>query len=211
MSFFALQSRESRAEFIYQFAIPASIPAYIVEKDFWVCWLLGRIFETPALGEHCVFKGGTSLSKVFKAIDRFSEDIDLGINPGSLGWKEADLDEAPSASQRRKRMEQLEADCAVAVRTRYLPVLEEVVLTALGSRPEGGKWLAYQMDESAHSPVLHFAYPQAVPPGTYIAQSVKIEFGSLTDQRPTGKHPISPFLAELAPTAFEDFRVEVVA
>ena len=158
MSFFALQSRESRAEFIYQFAIPASIPAYIVEKDFWVCWLLGRIFETPALGEHCVFKGGTSLSKVFKAIDRFSEDIDLGISPGSLGWKEADLDEAPSASQRRKRMEQLEADCAVAVRTRYLPVLEEVVLTALGSRPEGGKWLAYAggywIDHPACVPII---------------------------------------------------------
>src|SRR5439155_11031577 len=211
MSFFALQSRESRAEFMYQFAIPASIPAYIVEKDFWVCWLLGRIFETPALGEHCVFKGGTSLSKVFKAINRFSEDIDLGISPGSLGWKEADLDEAPSVSQRRKRMEQLGADCAEAVRTRYLPALEAVVLSSLRPRPEGGEWLTYQMDETAHSPILYFAFPQAVTPGTYIAPSVKIEFGSLTDQRPTGTHPISPFVADLAPMAFEDFRAEVVA
>ena len=59
--------------------------------------------------------------------------------------------------------------------------------------------------------ILYFAFPQAVPPGTYIVPSVKIEFGSLTDQRPTGTHPISPFVAELAPMAFEDFRAEVVA
>ncbi len=63
-------------------------PSVIVEKDFWVCWLLGRIFATPGLDGNCVFKGGTSLSKVFAAIQRFSEDIDLGLSPASLGWNE---------------------------------------------------------------------------------------------------------------------------
>lgn len=61
-----------------------------------MCWLLGHIFATPGLGSDCVFKGGTSLSKVFRAIARFSEDIDLGLSPASLGWKESDLDDAPS-------------------------------------------------------------------------------------------------------------------
>src|SRR2546429_3190796 len=96
------------------------VPSFIVEKDFWVCWLLGRIFATPGLGADCVFKGGTSLSKVFGAIDRFSEDIDLGLSPASLGWKESDLDDAPSAAQRQKRARKLEADCANAVSTRFL-------------------------------------------------------------------------------------------
>lgn len=51
----------------------------LVEKDFWVCWLLKRIFtlDTPPAG--LVFKGGTSLSKVYQAIDRFSEDIDISL------------------------------------------------------------------------------------------------------------------------------------
>ena len=70
------------------------MPAFIVEKDFWVCWLLGRVFATPRLGASCVFKGGTSLAKVFGAINRFSEDIDLALSPASLGWKESDLDDA---------------------------------------------------------------------------------------------------------------------
>src|SRR5260370_214341 len=39
------------------------VPSFIVEKDFWVCWLLGRIFATPLLGADCVFKGGTSLTR----------------------------------------------------------------------------------------------------------------------------------------------------
>jgi hypothetical protein len=67
------------------------------------------------------------------------------------------------------------------------------------------------MDNSARSPILYFSYPQAVPQGSYIAPTVKLEFGSLTDQRPIGTHSISPLIAELAPGSFEDFQCEVVA
>src|SRR5262249_32086937 len=158
------------------------------------------------LGDDCVFKGGTSLSKVFKVIDRFSEDIDLGLSPASLGWSEADLDEAPSNTARQKRMKEIEADCAEAVRTRILPELEALVCATLAPRPKGGDWLAYELDAASHSPILYFFYPQAVPAGTYVAPQVKIEFGALTDQRPTGTHPIVPLIADLAPQAFDDFR-----
>jgi len=211
MNGFATQPAEARADFIYQFATEAKIPAYIVEKDFWVCWLLGHIFATTDLGANCVFKGGTSLSKVFGIIDRFSEDIDLGISPASLGWKESDLDDAPSNTARQKRMKQVEAECAKAVETRFMTELESVVRTVLGAPSGRSNWLAYELDAVSHSPVILFAYPQAVPPGSYIFPSVKIEFGSLTDQRPTGHHPIEPLVAKLAPEAFNDFRAKVVA
>lgn len=187
------------------------LPDFIVEKDFWVCWLLGRIFATPRLGVDCVFKGGTSLSKVFGAIARFSEDIDLGLSPASLGWKEADLDDAPSAEQRRKRVKRLDADCDAAVRERFLPELEAVVSSSLGRCPGSGRWLHFELDAASHSPVILFPYPQAVAPGSYIAPAVKIEFGSLTDQRPTGTHAIQPLVAEIIPEAFADLRVDVVA
>ena len=64
------------------------------KNDFWVVWLLAQIFSQPELGDHAVFKGGTSLSKVFGVITRFSEDIDLGISPERLGWSEDMLDTA---------------------------------------------------------------------------------------------------------------------
>jgi hypothetical protein len=71
--------------------------------------------------------------------------------------------------------------------------------------------LNFELDVVSHSPVILFPYPQAVSPGSYIAPIVKIEFGSLTDQRPTGTHWITPLIAEVSQEAFDDFRTEVVA
>ena len=62
-------------------ALTLRLNAIILEKDFWVSWLLGLLFAQPELAAFLVFKGGTSLSKVFGVIDRFSEDI--GFVPGA--------------------------------------------------------------------------------------------------------------------------------
>jgi hypothetical protein len=62
----------------------------IVEKDFWVCWILKHLFAEPAPKEQMVFKGGTSLSKVFGLIERFSEDIDLILDWRLLGYGTAE-------------------------------------------------------------------------------------------------------------------------
>ncbi len=211
MKSFATLPAEERALYWRNYANRTGVPEFIVEKDFWVCWLLGHIFATPQLGAECVFKGGTSLSKVFGAINRFSEDIDLGLTPASLGWEETDLDEAPSNSQRQKRNKQLQADCATAVNTRFMPELEAIITSTLGARPEAGCWLTFEIDAISQTPVILFPYPRAVAPGSYIPPLVKMEFGSLTDQRPTGTHTITPFVAELAPDAYADFHAEVVA
>ncbi len=211
MKSFALLPAEERALYWRNYATRTGVPEFIVEKDFWVCWLLGHIFATPQLGGECVFKGGTSLSKVFTAIDRFSEDIDLGLTPASLGWNEAALDDAPSNSQRLKRNKQLQADCAYAVNTRFMPELETVIASTLGAAPDADHWLTFELDPTSQSPVILFPYPRAVAPGSYIPPLVKMEFGSLTDQRPTGTHVITPFIAMLAPDAFDDFHAEVVA
>ena len=211
MKSFALLPPEERALYWRNYSSRTGVPEFIVEKDFWVCWLLGHIFSTPQLGAESVFKGGTSLSKVFGAINRFSEDIDLGITPVSLGWNEADLDDAPSASQRQKRARQLQADCATAVSTRFMPELETVVVSLLGPCLDAGHWLTFQLDAASQSPVILFPYPRVSPPGSYIAPIVKMEFGSLTDQRPTGTHSIAPLIAELVPDAFDDLCAEVVA
>jgi len=66
-----------RSIFFEETARPRNMQAQIVEKDFWVCWTLKELFRLPDIGEHLIFKGGTSLSKVFKVIERFSEDIDV--------------------------------------------------------------------------------------------------------------------------------------
>jgi hypothetical protein len=183
----------------------------IVEKDFWVCWMLQQIFQSSPAGAHLVFKGGTSLSKVFGAIKRFSEDIDLSIAPEILGWKESELDDAPTPTQRRKRLEKLEAACIAKVQEDFQQALEKRIRAALGKKPDDGKWLSYQLDVISKSPVLLFNYPSALPSaGGYIQPFVKVEFGSLTDQRPTGVHVVKPMLAEVIEASFNDFQVKVV-
>jgi len=210
MKSFALEPSEERSVYINQYAATHGIPAYIVEKDFWVCWLLARIFSTPSLGSACVFKGGTSLSKVFGAIERFSEDIDLALSSDSLGWSEEELDDAPSPTKRRRLVKKLDQACADAVQGRFHHELETSVSAILGKPPES-TWLSYEFNSRTNSPELYFAYPQSVPSGSYIPPVVKVEFGSLTDQRPTGAHRITPMVAALAPEEFKDFQSDVVA
>lgn len=80
------------------------LQAASVDKDFWVCWTLREIFSLPDIGSRITFKGGTSLSKAWGLIERFSEDIDLVVDKDALGFAgEASPDQAPSNKQRRRR------------------------------------------------------------------------------------------------------------
>lgn len=73
--FFQL-SRDDRRDVLAIAAEKAGRPIHLLEKDAWVVWALQTLYRT-ALGDHLVFKGGTSLSKAYNAIRRFSEDVDL--------------------------------------------------------------------------------------------------------------------------------------
>lgn len=111
LDFLALPDDERRL-YIEQAAIRRSVSPGIMEKDFWVCWLLGVLFESEFAAD-LVFKGGTSLSKVFGIIDRFSEDIDLSLSPQFLNLPE----ESTSRTQANKWMAMAEAVCSQAVQT----------------------------------------------------------------------------------------------
>ncbi|MBS0656380.1 MAG: nucleotidyl transferase AbiEii/AbiGii toxin family protein [Verrucomicrobia bacterium] len=176
-----------------------------MEKDFWVCWLLSILFESE-FAESLVFKGGTSLSKVFGVIDRFSEDIDLSLSPTFLRLPEV----GTTRSQADKWMKRAEIACEAAVQTQIMPALETSVLKVLGKNEQAR--FEFQIDPNTHSPVLLFHYPSCEPTGfAYIKRSVKLEFGSLTDQQPTGRHTIRPWIAEVFPQAFLDWRCQVIA
>ena len=84
-------------------ALTLKTEAVILEKDFWVSWLLGVLFTLPEIAPHLVFKGGTSLSKVFGVIDRFSEDIDLCLVPEFVGADAAGFDALTSRGKRDNR------------------------------------------------------------------------------------------------------------
>jgi len=204
LDFLAL-SEEERRQYIEHAAIQRNLIPVILEKDFWVCWLLGILFESE-FADHLVFKGGTSLSKVFGVINRFSEDIDLSLSPAFLNLPEV----GTSRNQANKWMTKAEAACGTAVKIQIAPALEAAVRNHLGSVDR--TWFEFRVDPASHSPILLFQYPSSQPPGfEYLARTVKLEFGALTDQQPIGRHPVRPWIAEVLPTAFEDWKSDVVA
>ena len=86
MKHMAALSREEREELFFNTAHKVGMPPAIVEKDFWVCYMLDYLFHRCAWKERLVFKGGTSLSKAYHLIERFSEDIDLILDWRLLGY-----------------------------------------------------------------------------------------------------------------------------
>ena len=71
---------QQRSELFSETATQKGATPAVVEKDFWVTWVLNRLFQEPDLARLLMFKGGTSLSKVYNLIERFSEDIDLVLD-----------------------------------------------------------------------------------------------------------------------------------
>ncbi len=203
LNFLTLPAEERRL-YIEQAAVRRNVSPVLLEKDFWVCWLLGLLFGSEFAGS-LVFKGGTSLSKVFSAIERFSEDLDLSLSPEFLKLPEA----GTSRNQANKWMTRAEAACAQAVEAQIAPALEAAAEAVLGKR--GGGWFEFLTDAHTNSPVLLFHYPSSQPAGfEYLRRAVKLEFGSLTDQQPIGRHPVRPWLADVLPVAFPDWQCEVV-
>ena len=114
----------------------------IIEKDFWVCWSLKRLFGLPkGTTATLVFKGGTSLSKAFNGIRRFSEDIDLSFDRAELGYTgERDPDkEGISKKQAGRLIDDLVSDVEQHIAEKLLPALRAAIVGQLGE-PTESEW-----------------------------------------------------------------------
>jgi len=96
-----LDAAERRSLF-EQTSAQMGVTPVIAEKDFWVSWTLERLFTNKSL-PRLLFKGGTSLSKGFQMIERFSEDIDLGMDRGDIGIPNGDVPSADMTPSGRKK------------------------------------------------------------------------------------------------------------
>jgi len=108
-------------------------------------------------------------------------------------------------------MSRAEAACAQAVQQQFQPALEAEAKHVLGEA-ERGAWFEYAADPTSGSPNLLFHYTSHQPTGfDYLPRAVKLEFGSLTDQQPVGRHAIKPWLLDALPAAMPDWQCDVVA
>lgn len=181
----------------------------VIEKDFWVCWTLKQLFDLPT-GQHLIFKGGTSLSKIFGVIKRFSEDIDLSISRESLGFgAEKEPEAASSKKQTQQRIEELQQACIRKITSELLPSMKEAFVAILGDAPGNDvSETSWQLEQDTHDPqTLLFTYPrqQNTPLliASYIRPVVRIELGARSDHWPAGTYPLTPYAAEEFPDYFE--------
>ena len=116
-NYFQLSTQQQQTVLI-QAANKTGLPVQAVEKDLWVTVFLQMVFMLP-VAKHLVFKGGTSLSKGWKVIHRFSEDIDLAIDPSIWGFK-GDLTKKQIKRLRKLRLFLLEIHFASHYKKRLL-------------------------------------------------------------------------------------------
>ena len=166
-----------------------------IEKDFWVCWTLDALFNGLATGgPRLLFKGGTSLSKAFGLISRFSEDIDITVFRDDLGQKAdvAELD-ALSGKKRRARLDAIRMACQ-----RYIagPLFEQFNQLAASIIPTARYRLKIDPEDKDGQTLL-FWYPAVTASvGDYIRSAVKIESGAKSALDPHIATAIHPYVAE---------------
>jgi hypothetical protein len=174
-----------------------------VEKDFWVCVVLREVFALPRHGPNITFKGGTSLSKAWQLIDRFSEDVDLTIDRAGLGFGG---DKAPEAAatgkEQKRRLKSMTTACQNAIRQKIAPALRQRLATFL---PNSKPWSLEVDADDPDGQTLLFAYPVTQPSSiaSYLRPVVKLEFGSRSDPWPTESRRIAPIVAERLPALFD--------
>jgi hypothetical protein len=189
MKLFTELSKNERIEIFRETAARRGMSEAVVEKDYWVCFVLERLFSDEALSQSLLFKGGTSLSKVFGLIERFSEDIDLIVD-----WRKV-TEEDPLAKRSKSQQEQfnrkLQELGQVYVRDVILPqlqnVLKDVVDVSISEDPN----------------VVDVAFPASFLE-QYIRPLVKLEIGPLAIWVPNAEFEISAYVNEEFPKLFRN-------
>ncbi len=168
----------------------------VLEKDVWVCWVLQTLFTMPGRLP-MAFKGGTSLSKVFAAIARFSEDVDITLDYRGLDSSFDPFAAGVSNSQLRKFSDKLKSFVRDHTHGVVVPHFKERLTAEFGAdfHSKHGR-----IEVSEDGEQLRVPYPSALDTsGNYVGNSVLIEFGGRNITEPNQDHVVRPGIAEHVP------------
>jgi len=202
-------STKDRAGIFSETAERRNLSEAIVEKDFWVCWVLKQLFSIDALSNRLLFKGGTSLSKVFHAINRFSEDIDLAVDYAALGFTgERDPRQKEiSKTKRASILSEMMTACQKYISGDFLAAFRNRCEEVLG-RTDGWDLKVSDQDPNA----VKFRYPPASTRALdYVAPHVVLELGTHAEFVPHDRFTIRSFVAEEFPKLMQKPNAAVVA
>jgi len=167
----------------------------IVEKDYWVCLMLDYLFHQCEYEKAFTFKGGTSLSKCYGLIQRFSEDIDLILDWRLIGYEINEPWEARSNTKQDVFNKEANQRAELFLKETLLPILIRDVSTIIGEKAN-----LYIVEEDPQT--ICFRYPCLFHADS-ILQVIRLEIGALAAWTPSTEKVITPYAAECYPGVFE--------
>lgn len=173
-----------------------------IEKDFWVCWTLDALFNgLKGDGPRLLFKGGTSLSKGFGLINRFSEDIDVTVFRDDIGELATIEDlSAVSGKKRRARLDAIKAACQNYVNGPLRSKLTTILSDRLQAAGVVASAARIEADDSnPDGQTLLVWYPPATPLSNYVRAAIKIESGAKSALDPNTNVSIKPYVDDDLP------------
>ena len=159
----------------------------MIEKDYWVSWVLNQLFLDPKTASVLLFKGGTSLSKAYNAIYRFSEDIDLLLDLREV----SDENESFEKSRSRNAINTFKAKIGKNTAAYVNDFLRPRIQDRLGE---------YCKLETGEDPCnLFISYPGVFASDSYIRSSIKLEIGAVAEGTPFIFRKIRSYVAQKLP------------
>ena len=186
-----VSEKERRAIFT-QVASEIGIRPDMIEKDYWVSWVLNRIFEHEKLKKILLFKGGTSLSKAFHAINRFSEDIDLLLDLHEVADQNETFDKERTRNAINKFKSKTSKNTQVYVTEQLKPLLENLL----------GEYCNITSEETDGCN-LFIDYPGVFEKDAYIRSNIKLEVGAFALGTPFALQTIDSYVAQTIPALQE--------
>ena len=174
----------------------------IIEKDFWVCWMLDYLFHRCQWKDNLAFKGGTSLSKAYGLIQRFSEDIDLILDWRVLGYKKNKPRSERSNTKQDSFNKEANLKAEGFLKDIFLPSMKMDIKNELSTN------IQCYID-SNDGQTVKFAYPNSFS-DTSILQEIRLEIGALAAWTPAKKYAITPYVAQKYGHLFEQPSTEIL-
>lgn len=188
-------TEQQRKELFTETANAMGVTAAAIEKDFWVCWVLLHVFEDDALKQYLRFKGGTSLSKCYNAIERFSEDIDL-----ILDWTQL-TQEDPTGTRSKTKQGKFNQSINQHAQGYIADILLPRLIDLMGDTCK----LAIDTQDP-HT--INVTYPKAFT-SEYLRPQVRLEIGPLAAMLPMEYCAVQPYAVKYFPDVFAQASVSV--
>ncbi len=189
---------KDRKELFRETARRMKIHESIIEKDFWVCWTLDYLFGDSRWRDKLIFKGGTSLSKAYGAIQRFSEDVDLVLDWTLLGYTEDEAFEDRSGTQQTRFGDEVSEMTIKFLQSDFIPFVEEELSSRLGA----------EISATQDRQIVVVKYPRSFSTD-YIRPEILLELGPKALHVPNEIVSIQPYAADEFPGQFKQLETSV--